>query len=61
MRELSGTSVRRRIPVRDEHHTTATLDSDIISPYLMLEELEIDDETDVMPNLAPNPSTMPHF
>ena len=59
MRQLTGTSIRRRIPVRNGHHTTATLSSDmgseIVKPYLMLEELVVDDETDVVAQFTAEP------
>ena len=55
MQELTGTTVKRRIPIRDGHHTTASLQGELLSPELRLEELVISDEAEAVANFTAEP------
>ena len=55
MQELTGTTVRRRIPVKDGHHTTASLNGELLAPILRLEELEMHEEAEAIANFTAEP------
>ena len=55
MLNLTGTSVARRIPVRTDHHTAASLQGELLAPSLQLEALVISDEAEVVASFTAEP------